>query len=160
MRTELARMRKALRKALPEKAFLKRDRGSALFITNAPVFDLSINSIPGFILVPDGKLVQILPDAESISEIESRFPEAPESLSASLLRFRSIMPDMENLQLCAHGLKLIDMVPSAPAKEIEAFDRSLRSHAALALRDAACGGGLYASALINHSIKSIKENEI
>ena len=159
MRTELDRMRQALRAALPEKAFLKRDRGDALFITNALIFDSSIPSIPGFILIPDGKLMQVLPDAGWIAEIE-KHAEAPDHLSTSLLRFRSMKADMENLSLCAQGFKLLDMGPSAPAAEIEAFEHSLRSRAALALRGAASGGGLYAAAVINHKIKSMKENEI
>ena len=159
MRTELDRMRQALRAALPEKAFLKRDRGDALFITNALIFDSSIISIPGFLLIPNGKLMQILPDAGWIAEIE-KHEEVPDHLSTSLLRFRSMKADMENLSLCAQGLKLIDMGQSVPANEIEAFDRSLRSRAALALRGAANGGGLYAAAIINHKIKSMKENEI
>ena len=151
-------MRDTLRAALPEQAFLKRDRGDALFITNAPVFDPSIETIPGFILIPNGKLMQILPDACRIAGIELR--EAPDHLCASLLRFRGLEADLDEFRLCAQGLKLIDMGPSAAENEIEAYDRSLRQCAALALRGAACGGGLYAAALINHDIKSIKENEI
>ena len=155
MRTELDRMRKALRAALPEKAFLKRDRGDALFVTNAPVFDPTIVSIPGFILVPNGKLLQILPDAGWIAGIEQH-ANAPDHLSASLLRFRDTEPDMENLRLCAQGLKLLDTGASTAPNEIEAFERSLRQRAALALRNAASGGGLYAAALIlnhlNHQI--------
>ena len=158
MRTELDRMRQALRAALPEKAFLKRDRGDALFVTNAPIFDPGLQSIPGFILIPNGKLLQILPDAGWIADPERA--EAPDQLSASLFRFRGMEPDMENLRLCAQGLKLIDMGPSAPPIETETFERGLRSRAALALRNAASGGGLYAAALINHIIKSIKEIEI
>ena len=159
MWTELDRMRQTLRAALPEKAFLKRDRGDALFVTNAPVFDPTIASNPGFIRTPNGKRMQILPDAGWISGIE-RHAEAPEPLSASLLRFRGLEPDAENLRLCAQGLKLLDMGAAAAVNEIEAFERSLRQRAALALRNAASGGGLYAAALINHSIKSIKEIEI
>lgn len=158
MRTELTRMREALRNSLPEKAFLKRDRGDALFVTNAPIFNPSITSIPGFILVHAGKLLHLLPDDGWIAALEQA--EAPDQLAASLARFRGMKPDMENLGLFAQGLKLLDMASAIPESEAAAFDIALRQRAALALRGAASGGGLYAAAILNHEIKSIKENEI
>jgi len=158
MGTELSRMREVLRNALPEKAFLKRDRGDALFITNAPIFDPSIVDIPGFTLIPEGKLLRILPDDRRIAGIELAKP--PDHLCASLIRFRGLAIEQENLLLCVQGLKLLDMGSSAPAEEIEAFDCALRKRAALTLRGKINGGGLYAAAILNHSIKSIKENEI
>ena len=49
--TSLTReMRAVLRSSLPERAFLRRDRGDALFISNAPAFGSGTFSIPGFIL--------------------------------------------------------------------------------------------------------------
>lgn len=154
----LEHMRRMLREALPPQAFLRRDRGDALFITNAPAFDPAIPAIPGFILIPAGKLLQVLPDKSRLAEIERQ--EAPDHLASNLLRFRGLEADMENLSLCAQGLKLIDMGRSAAAAEIGAFDRALRNRAALALRGAASGGGLYAAAIILYNIKSLKENEI
>ena len=143
-------MREALRKVLPPQAFLKRDRGDALFITNAPLFDPSIKTIPGFVLIPGGKLTRLLPDTGWVAEFEQG--DAPDQFSASLLRFRGLEPDMDGLRICAQGIKLIDAGPSAVPNEIEAYERSLRNRAALALRGAASGGGLYAAALINHQI--------
>ena len=157
----LERMRRILREALPPQAFLRRDRGDALFVTNAPVFDPVIPSIPGFILIPAGKLLQILPDESWLAEIERQ--EAPDHLAASLLRFREIAPDNAGLRLFARGLKILDMGASAAANEAEAYGCDLRRMAALALRNAACGGGLYAAAcilhLLNHQIQK-KEYEI
>ena len=150
-------MRAILREALPEQAFLRRDRGDALFVTNAPVFDPAVPDIPGFMLIPAGKLLQILPDESWLAEIERQ--EAPDHLAASLLRFRGSAPDSAGLRLFARGLKLIDMGTSAAANEAEAYDCDLRRMAALALRNAACGGGLYAAAILNDQIQK-KEYEI
>ena len=44
----LRQMRAAARAALPPRAFLRRDRGKALFVTNAPAFNPALREIPGF----------------------------------------------------------------------------------------------------------------
>ena len=148
----LERLRTELRPLLPERAFLKRDRGDALLITNAPVFGCTPERLPGCIVENRGMLLCILPDAQWIAEYEAAIPEPPDHLSHSLLRFRGVEADIDNLHLFARIAKLLDALPSPG--EIEACDRALRNRAALALRGG-CGGGLYACAcvcaLLNHS---------
>ena len=138
-------LRRELRPLLPERAFLKRDRGDALLITNAPALGLAPEVLPGCILETCGTLMRILPDAQWVAEYEARIPEPPDHLSRTLLRFRGIEADMDNLHLFARIAKLMDAQPSPG--EIEACDRALRNRAALALRGG-CGGGLYACACV------------
>jgi len=149
----LQQMRDALNASLPEKAFLRRDRGDALFISNAPTFDPGMREIPGFTIEVREKLMHILPDAGWLARLEAAEPQ--DQLSRSLLRFRGQAPDHDNLRLFAQGLKLLDFPGSAPEAEIEAYDRALRQRAALALRGG-CGGGLYAAALVNAQVQFIK----
>lgn len=148
----LRQMRAALRAQLPTRAFLKRDRGDALFITNAPAFDPALRELPGFIAERRGALMAVLPDAGWVARLERRCPEPPDELSASLLRFRGQAPDRENLVLFARGAKLLDAPGAASAAEIGAFDRALRQRAALALRGG-CGGALYAASVLNARIR-------
>lgn len=148
----LRQMRAALRAQLPPRAFLKRDRGDALFVTNAPSFDPALGALPGFLFERRGALMAVLPDASWVALVERRCPEPPDELSASLERFRYQTPDRENLALFARGAKLLD-APGAPsAAELDGFDRALRQRAALALRGG-CGGGLYAAAVLNARIR-------
>lgn len=146
----LERLRTELRPLLPERAFLKRDRGDALLITNAPVFGCTPERLPGCIVENRGMLLCILPDAQWIAEYEAAIPEPPDHLSHSLLRFRGVEADIDNLHLFARIAKLLDAQPSPG--EIEACDRALRNRAALALRGG-CGGGLYACACVRALLK-------
>ena len=148
MRSELIRMREEIRAALPERAFLRRDRGEALFITNAA----SIGELYGFILEPRGNMTCVLPDGSQMAALEARHAEPLDELCRTLLRFRGRTADDAALRLFARGLKLLDC-GKLPPNEAEAFDRALRQRAALALRDAADCGGLYALAILNHEIQ-------
>jgi len=148
-------MRDAIRPHLPEKAFLKRDRGEGLLVTNAPVFDPDLNEIPGFILERQGQLLHILPDESWIAEMERTFPRPPCHFAQSVLRFRGEFPDRQNLMLCVQGLKMLDTEFTPSPAEISAYERTLRQRTALALRGGACGGGLYAAALILVQINTI-----
>ena len=141
----LRQLRAAARAALPPRAFLHRDRGEALFVTNAPAFDPALRDIPGFTAERRGTLMYLLPDAGWIARWERRDPEPPDDLCDKLLRFRGEAPDRENTLLIARGLKLLD--GGATPEDIAAYDRILRQRAAVALRGG-CGGGLYAMALI------------
>ena len=147
----LEMLRSELRPLLPERAFLKRDRGDALLITNAPALGLAPDRLPGCIVENRGMLLCILPDAQWIAEYEAAIPEPPDHLSRTLLFFRGVEADPDNLRLFARIAKLMDAQPSPG--EIEACDRALRSRAALALRGG-CGGGLYACACIDALLKS------
>ena len=154
MAYELLRgMRHSLISLLTERDFLYRDRGDALFITNAPIFAPGLQAIPGFILIPEGRLLRILPDDRWAEKLQRRSP--PDHLSRSLSRFVQPHPemDMEALRLFARGLKILDMGASASTNEINGFDRALRRRSALALRGACSGGGLYACAILNHQIQ-------
>lgn len=148
----LERLRGELRPLLPERAFLKRDRGDALLISNAPALGFSPENLPGCIVEMRGMLLCVLPDAQWVADFEATVPEPPDHLRRSLLRFRGVEADLDNLHLFARIAKLMDARPSPG--EIEACDRALRNRAALALRGG-CGGGLYACAcvraLLNHS---------
>ena len=148
----LERLRAELKPLLPPQAFLKRDRGDALLITNAPALGLAPDRLPGCIVENRGMLLCILPDAQWIAEYEAAIPEPPDHLSRTLLFFRGVEADPDNLRLFARIAKLMDAQPSPG--EIEACDRALRNRAALALRGG-CGGALYACAcvraLLNHS---------
>ena len=148
----VAEMRSVLRSALPEKAFLRRDRGERLFISNAPVFAPEIGGIDGFLLENDGKMLRILPDAGWIERLEDM--DAPDFFCETALRFRGLKPDRENLLLFALGAKILDAGSSASAEDKAAFDRALRQSLAAALRGG-CGGGLYAAAILNCEIQSL-----
>lgn len=149
----LREMRAALRAQLPPGASLKRDRGEALFVAVARPSDPIPRTVPGFLSERRGALTAFLPDASWIERLERRHPNPPDSLSASLLRFRGQTPDRANLILFAQGLKLTDARASAP--ERAAYDRALRQRAAVALRGG-CGGGLYAAALIDSQFNERK----
>ena len=150
----LRQMRASARAALPPRAFLRRDRGEMLFVTNAPAFDPALREIPGFIAERRGGLLFLLPDASWLRRWERRFPEPPDDLCAKLERFRGETPDQENLLLFARGAKLLDA--GATPEDIAFYGRSLRQRAAVALRGG-CGGGLYAAALIVFQLNKKEE---
>lgn len=154
----LRAMRAAARAALPPRAFLKRDRGSALFITNAPVFDPALSTVPGFRAERQGALLRLTPDESWIQRLERRRTDPPDHLSLSLMRFRGRDVPPENLMLFVQGAKLADAGSAATPAEAAAYSRALRQRAAAALR-LGSGGGLYAAAILNAMIeKNIKEN--
>lgn len=144
----LQAMRARARAALPERAFLRRDRGDCLLVTNAPVFDSAFAGVPGFICFRRGTLACLLPDESWIERCERARPT--DFLSETLLRFRGQRPDAEGLRLFAAGAKLLD---GGAAAELAAYDQKLRQRAACALRGGCNGGGLYASALLNAQLR-------
>ena len=152
----LEMLRSELRPLLPERAFLKRDRGDALLITNAPAVGFVPEALPGCIVENWGMLLRILPDAQWVADFEATVPEPPDALCTSIVRFRGMQADADNLRLFARGAKLLDALASTG--EIDAYDRALRQRAALALRGG-CGGGLYACALLNAALHSAQSSE-
>ena len=141
----LRQLRAIARAALPPKAFLRRDRGDALFVTNAPAFAPELRAVPGFEAERRGELMYLLPEGSWVRRWERRFRQPPDALCASLARFRDAPPDRENLALFARGAKLLD--GHASPEELAACDRAVRQRAAFALRGG-CGGGLYACAIL------------
>ena len=156
MRSPLSEaLRRAARRALPEGATLRRDRGDALFVTDAPVRAGGGNwasglAEAGFIVRADGHLAHLTPGPDWITRLEADWPEPPDSLSATLIRYRGLSPDGAVLSLIAMGLRALDGGQEGPA-----YDRLLRQRAALCLRapDRYSPGGLYACALIDHLIE-------
>jgi len=141
-----AQMRSILRPQLPPRAFLRRDRGGALFISNAPAFGSMPPQIPGFHIRCEDKLAYLLPDESWAAQLEAQFPDPPDHLSAGLARFRGQAPTDAAMQLFIHGVKLMD-AENPDAAALGLFDRAVRRHAAYALRTDS-GGGCYALALL------------
>lgn len=155
----LQEMRAALNAALPPQAFLKRDRGSGLFITNAPIFAPSLERIPDFHLEKQGTLWRILPDRRWLDLLEHRFPEAPNFFCKTFIRFRGIAPKEKSLRLFAQIAKLCDAGASADEADLSACERLLRSRCAEALRGENDGGGLYAAALLLTQFHTLRKGE-
>lgn len=135
----LERMRAAVRAALPEGAFLKLDRGEALFVTDAPRRGGG-RDWPGFECEMRNGLAFLTPGKEWLSALEAAFPEPPDFLCATLKRGGEA--DGAVLKLFAMGLK----------KDVE-FEKRLRQTAAARLRNHAPMGGLYACGLLNYILE-------
>ena len=144
-------LRQAASASLPARAFLKRDRGDALFITNALRIEPDSQcrtqlKEKGFIIHETDGLIRILPGEEILLELERNHPQPPDHFAASLVRFAGQRPDSENIVLFAQGLRILDGDPPGD------YETRLRKQAAVCLRRHTCGG-LYACALINHIIQ-------
>lgn len=147
-------LRNAASSALPPGAFLRRDRGDALFVTDAPrrAADggwLAELGARGFDCRVEDGLARLTPGPAWAARLEALFPAPPDFLSASLARFGG-PPDGEAPGLFAEGLRALDGGPG-----FERYDRRLRQCAARRLRDGGLtGGGLYACALVRYLIES------
>lgn len=153
-------LRVAATAVLPEGAFLRRDRGDALFVTNAPRIDpgrdwAAALSEAGFTCVGGDGLLRLCPAEGWLTRLEAARPDPPDDLCRSLLRFWGRSPDGESLRLFALGLRCLDGGEGAAR-----FDRQLRQRAAVCLRLNALnpdepprGGGLYACALLDHELE-------
>ncbi len=130
----ISRLRDAARQALPEGAFLRRDRGEGLFVTDAPARDPGggwreklIEA--GFLVEVTGGLARLTPGAKWLAALEARFPRPPSPFCETLFRFAGLPPEEESLALFALGVKARE-APEATAR----FDRRLRQRAAECLR--------------------------
>ena len=153
-------LRTAAAAALPEGAFLRRDRGDALFVTDAPRFSAPTDwaarlSGAGFLCADSGGLLRLRPAEVWLTRLEADCPDPPNALCRSLLRFRGLSPDGESMKLFALGIRCLDGGDGAAR-----FDRQLRQRAATCLRlnamnpnDPTRGGGLYACALLDHELE-------
>lgn len=151
-------LREAARSALPAGAFLRRDRGEALFATDAPRLRPDADwpealARTGFACELRDGLALISPGPKWLAALERAWPAAPDDLCRSLARFAGLEPDGESLRLFALGARQLD-----GEGESARFERRLRQRAAECLRlnahsNQTRGGGLYACALMNHIIR-------
>ena len=149
MRNDVAQtLRDAAAARLPEGAFLRYDRGDALFVTDAPRRCpgpdwVETFSRAGFDCRERDGLVFLSPDETWIARLEDACPDPPDPFCASLYRFRGREADAEGIALFALGVKALEGVESP-----ERFDRRLRQRAAVCLRVKAGGGGLYGCTVV------------
>lgn len=137
-----------MRAVLPQNAFLRRDRGDALFITDAPRRGMNPDwASLGFLCETKDGLARITPGPIWLNALESEYAVPPDRLCRTFARFKGT-PSPASIQLFALGMKMLDGGPYDPA-----FDRNLRQTAAEALRKHENCGGLYACALIHHRIE-------
>lgn len=152
-------LRQAARAALPEGAFLRRDRGDALFVTDAPRLSPDVADWPerlaraGFACVERDGLLFLSPAPEWLARLETQYPAPPDPFAASLARFAARAPDADSLALFALGVRVLD-----GESDDGRFERRLRQRAAACLRlnraqNEPNGGGLYACALVKHIIE-------
>lgn len=142
---------------LPERAFLRRDRGGALFITNAPRFaDAEALTdhlqMCGFICTSDNGFLHISPGPKLLTEFEHRH-DPPDFFCRTLLRFRGLAPSEDALELFARGVQLLENADPGHTNE---YLRQTRHLAALSLRNPQ--GGAYACALIAHALETERSN--
>lgn len=143
--------RQILAPLIPGRAFLRRDRDAALFITNAPriapdpAFENAVREA-GFITAEENGLMRISPGPAWLLNLEAEYPAPPDHLSGTLLRFKGEAPVPEAMALFALGLRILDGDPP------DNYEDRLRRCAAVCLRKHA-GGGLYACAVVNHLIR-------
>lgn len=137
---------------LPPGAFLRRDRGAALYVSNAPARLENADALAaalrkmGFHTVLDGALMRLVPRRERLLALENALPP-PDALALSMERWRGMAATAENLALFCMGVKCLES-----GLETEIFHRRLRQSAAAALRLGG-GGGLYACAMVCFDLK-------
>lgn len=143
-------LRARLRAILPERAFLRRARSGAAFVTDAlRIWDdpalLTRLEGEGFLCRERDHLLFLSPGPRILTAFEEAHPDPPDFLCATLARFRGRTPCPQALTLFADGVRLLER--SAPG-ERRAYDRDVRRLAALGLRENL--GGVYGCALANH----------
>ena len=129
-------LRAAVAAQLPEGAFLRRDRGDALYVTNAPAKGWD-GRLEGFRAHTEGAIAHIYPDAATVEKCGF----APDRLADELSRFKGVSDDVIPI-FCA----CIKCAEAPEEAVFERCDRMVRQSAAKALR-AGGGEGLYYCAL-------------
>lgn len=144
-------LRTAAQSQLPEGAFLRRDRGEALFVTDAPRRGGGIDwTAAGFLCREENSLAHLTPDGCWLDQLEAQFPEPPDALCEGFKRF-SGAATTESLLLFARAMKRLDGGAPDPG-----YNRALRQRAAVCLRRGEGGGGLYACAIANFLIERMQ----
>lgn len=156
-------MRRCARQALPEEAFLRRDRMGALYVTDAPEWwtegeiTRSLERA-GFMPRFGNDLAELWPAPVWLMRLEDEYPEPPDFFSATLAGFHASRGiDDHSVRLFALGVRLLD-----GDRDDGRFERRLRQRAAVCLRsnrmtdEYTLGGGLYACALLRYMLKEEK----
>ena len=153
-------LRNAARAALPKGAFLRRDRGEALFVTDAPRLSpdgpwRSALPAAGFLTRERDGLLWLIPGPEWLTRLEEAHPAPPDEFCQGFARFSGREIEPESLALFALGARVLD-----GGANDGRFDKRLRQRAAECLRihpnPIHPGGGLYACALLTHLIKEAR----
>ena len=145
-------MRTSLTALLPGGAFLRRDRLSGLYVTDAPRRDpngpwRAAAEAAGFRAEEGRGLASLSPGEVWMDRLAERFPSPPDQLCASMERFNHLPVDDASLRLFARGLKALES-----GEGVAFYDKTLRQRAAVCLRSGG-GGGLYACALVHYLLK-------
>ncbi len=130
-------MRQRILAQLPPGAFLRRDRGEALYVTNAPLKGWE-GQLEGFTVEISGGIAKLSPD---IAAMEA-FTAAPDALATELKRFGGAA--RQQLPMFIQCLKCLE---APDEKDLAKCDKALRQRAAVALRSGG-GEGLYQCALV------------
>lgn len=143
---------------LPPKAFLRRDRLDALYVSNAPRLVPEKDWIAtlkqsGFIAWEENRLLKLLPSSEWLLYLENQYEDPPDFLCKSLIRFKKLPPEYESLKLSVLGIRSIEGDPCA-----RDYEKRLRQRIAVCLRNGG-GGGLYACGILNYIIKEENPHE-
>lgn len=145
-----------IRPLLPAGAFLRRDRGDGLYVTNAPAFGagravaLALESL-GYCVSLDESRLGMVPAPWRLLALEANHSLPPDAFAASLKRFAGLPVSKEAPALFAQGIKALEAGGSGAA----AWEKRLRQAAALAMRQGG-GGGLYACALVRWDLAERK----
>ena len=135
---------------IPRGAFLRRDRGRALYVTDAPAKG-GLGCMARFFAETDGVIAHIYIVPQTMEDIAGELELSDDALSEELKRFRGGSP--EAAALFSDILKDLE----APAgADITGLDRRLRQAAAVALR-AGGGQGLYFCARALAKLKKTAE---
>ena len=142
-------LREAALALLPDQKgiFLRCDRGTRLYVTNAPAFtDEPIYwASAGFSCEAQGRLLFLLPEDEWIERMDAwlRVRTKPHGLAASLgnASFGEITD--EDRALFTEGVKLLEV-----KGDVRGYEKKVRQRAAVCLREKRGGGTLVVCSLI------------
>ncbi|MGI6239931.1 MAG: hypothetical protein ACOYI5_09945 [Christensenellales bacterium] len=137
-------LRERVMASLPAGAFLRRDRGGALYVTDAPRFG-AWRAPDGFHARIEGQIAKLYPEPALFTDCAFE----PDALSEELARFRGAPADDAMLALLISGVKLLE---APDAAGLIAYDRRIRQAAAVAMR-AGGGAGLHTAARIAAEIR-------